>query len=60
MRDEASPYQPTAGKELTYPSISISLNWILHEFDTVAMLANSGLCDSVLISEGIWHLHRKK
>jgi hypothetical protein len=48
MRNDASPCQTKPGKELTLPSISICLKWIPHEFDIVAMLANSGLCHPVL------------
>jgi len=48
MCDDASPFQPKPGKELTFPSISICQKWIPHEFDIVAMLANSGLCHPVL------------
>jgi hypothetical protein len=35
------------GKELTFPGIFICPKWIPHEFDLVAMLANSGLCHPV-------------
>jgi hypothetical protein len=48
MRDAALPYQPKAAKWLTFPSISICQKWIPHEFDIVAMLANSDLGHPVL------------
>jgi hypothetical protein len=48
MRDDASPFLPKPGKELTFPNIPICQKWIRHELDLVGMLANSGLRHPVL------------
>jgi hypothetical protein len=43
MRDNAARCQLRPKKGLTFPSIDIGLQWIPHEFDIAAMLANSSL-----------------